>query len=365
MNYWDYIKVEELLSLQRGYKERDEDVTNDEALFITVHQIYELWFKMMLRELTSTRALFRKNPVPDQALAAATRSLRRCVTIFDIATQHWRVVETLTTRDYLGFRDQLIGASGFQSAQIREVEILLGLDEAQRIACMGESSYKEMLQNPGGKTSPALERVERRIAQGDSLKDAIDDWLARTPIDGSSDPAHVERYLERFIAAHKKKAEETLEAARKTTPRQKDRELLKARYDKEIAAAETFLRVKDLDDDLGDEERATRRHIRAALVFIESNRELPRLAWPREIIDTIVSLEQAMVIWRQRHARMVERMIGRRIGTGGSGGVDYLDRTALRYRVFADIWAVRTILLRRDLVPPLEHEEDYQFRIQD
>ena len=72
-----------------------------------------------------------------------------------------------------------------------------------------------------------------------------------------------------------------------------------------------------------------------------------------------------MVIWRQRHARMVERMIGRRIGTGGSGGVDYLDRTALRYRVFADIWAVRTILLRRDLVPPLEHEEDYQFRIQD
>ena len=364
MNYWDYIKVEELLSLQRGYKDRDEDVSNDEALFITVHQIYELWFKMMLRELTSTRALFRKNPVPDQALAAATRSLRRCVTIFDIATQHWRVVETLTTRDYLGFRDQLIGASGFQSAQVREVEILLGLDDAQRIACMGESSYKEMLQSPGGKTSPALERVERRIAEGGSLKDAIDEWLARTPIDGSDDPAHVERYLDRFIAAHEKKARETLEAALEATTREKDLELLSERYDKEIDAAETFLRAKDLEG-LDEQERQKRRHIRAALVFIESNRELPRLAWPREIIDTIVSLEQAMVIWRQRHARMVERMIGRRIGTGGSGGVDYLDRTALRYRVFEDIWAVRTILLRRDLVPPLEHEEDYQFRIQD
>jgi len=364
MNYWDYIKVEELLDLQRGYKESDDDVSNDEALFITVHQIYELWFKLVLRELTSARSLFRKNPVPDQALAAATRSLRRCVTIFEIATQHWRVVETLTTRDYLGFRDQLIGASGFQSAQVREVEILLGLDDSQRIACMGESSYKDMLEGPGGTTSPALERVERRIAQGDSLKDAIDDWLARTPIDGSSDRDHVERYLERFIRAHKEKAEQTLAAARKTTTREKDLELLGERYDKEIAATETFLRVKDLPD-LADEERARRRHIRAALVFIESNRELPRLSWPREIIDTLVTLEQAMVIWRQRHARMVERMIGRRIGTGGSGGVDYLDRTALRYRVFEDVWAVRTILLRRDLVPALEHEEDYQFRIQD
>jgi tryptophan 2,3-dioxygenase len=62
---------------------------------------------------------------------------------------------------------------------------------------------------------------------------------------------------------------------------------------------------------------------------------------------------------------MVERMIGRRTGTGGSGGVDYLDRTALEYRVFGEIWAVRSLLLRRELVPTLAHAEDYHFRIQD
>jgi tryptophan 2,3-dioxygenase len=70
-----------------------------------------------------------------------------------------------------------------------------------------------------------------------------------------------------------------------------------------------------------------------------------------------------MVIFRQRHARMVEREIGRRIGTGGSAGVDYLDQTALAYRVFRDLWAARTILLRKGAVPPLDDSEHlYGFR---
>ena len=113
------------------------------------------------------------------------------------------------------------------------------------------------------------------------------------------------------------------------------------------------------------ETRAFRRRVRAGIVFLESYRELPRLAWPRELVDAIVELEQAMVIWRQRHARMVERVIGRRTGTGGSAGVDYLDQTALRYRVFGDLWAVRSLLLRKPTLPPLEHEVDYHFRVED
>jgi tryptophan 2,3-dioxygenase len=62
---------------------------------------------------------------------------------------------------------------------------------------------------------------------------------------------------------------------------------------------------------------------------------------------------------------MVERVIGRRVGTGGSGGVAYLDETALRYRIFDDLWEVRTILLREQVVPSLENPEDYRLRIQD
>ena len=89
-----------------------------------------------------------------------------------------------------------------------------------------------------------------------------------------------------------------------------------------------------------------RSRIRAAVLFIESYRELPLLAWPRKVLDALVEFEQALVIFRQRHARMVERVIGRRTGTGGSAGVDYLDQTALRYRVFQDLWAVRTFQVR-------------------
>jgi tryptophan 2,3-dioxygenase len=101
--------------------------------------------------------------------------------------------------------------------------------------------------------------------------------------------------------------------------------------------------------------------IRAALMFIESYRELPLLAWPREILDSIVALEQAFLIFRQRHARMVERVIGRRTGTGGSAGVEYLDQTALRYRVFRDVWAVRTLLLRESALPRLSNPNYYGF----
>ena len=62
---------------------------------------------------------------------------------------------------------------------------------------------------------------------------------------------------------------------------------------------------------------------------------------------------------------MVERMIGRRTGTGGSAGVDYLDQTALRYRVFGDVWAVRSLLLQRPSLPALEHQGEYGFRVED
>ncbi len=363
ISYWDYIKVEELLALQTGMRGDEAALANDEVLFITVHQIYELWFKLVLRELESVRAVFRQNPVPDQALSSAVRSLRRVVTVFELATDHWRVVETLTTRDYLAFRDQLVGASGFQSAQLRQIEILLGLDDADRLSCAGEASYQDVLRGPGGAKTPALERVERQIASGPSFRQALYDWLARTPIDGSSDEAHVESYAAAFLAAHEKQARALIASTGGALP-QMDREILEKRYQRDIDHARAFLQGKDLAHLPADEQKK-RRHARAAMVFIESHRELPRLTWPREAIDTTLILEQAMIIWRQRHARMVERVIGRRTGTGGSGGVDYLDATAQRYRVFDDLWAVRTLLLKSELAPSLHHPEDYRFRIED
>jgi tryptophan 2,3-dioxygenase len=377
MNYWEYIHVEELLALQGGFDDDESKVSNDETLFIVVHQIYELWFKVILRELERVRDIFRQNPVPDVELASAVRGFRRVVAVFEQAVHHFRVMETLTTRDYLEFRDRLIPASGFQSAQLREIEILLGLDDGLRIplgreggaakeapASTQESPYMAALRGADGKASPATRRVEARRSNGPSLKTVVYEWLARTPIDGPSDQATADAFLARIVEAHRGEIRERTRLAEKQALPPEDIERLRARYEKEVAFAEQFLRAED-DPSADAETRAFRRRLRAAIVILESYRELPRLAWPREVVDGLVELEQSMVIWRQRHARMVERVIGRRTGTGGSAGVDYLDQTALRYRVFNDLWAVRSLLLRQPTLPPLEREVDYRFRVED
>jgi tryptophan 2,3-dioxygenase len=172
------------------------------------------------------------------------------------------------------------------------------------------------------------------------------------------DHERVLAFVDAYCKAHAKSAREALEIAGQASLTPADTSRLQARYQKEIDGARAFL----VGDDARAEDREVTMRVRAALVFIESYRELPLLAWPRAVIDAIVSFEQAFVIFRQRHARMVERVIGRRTGTGGSAGVDYLDQTALKYRIFRDVWAVRTILVRQTDLPPLENPDFYGFK---
>jgi tryptophan 2,3-dioxygenase len=367
--YWDYIRVEELLGLQCGHADSDQSNSNDEVLFIVVHQIYELWFKLVLRELSSARDFFRQNPVPDHQLARAVRALRRASTVMGQTIDHFDVMETLTTRDFLAFRDQLVPASGFQSAQLREMEILLGLDDKERIPLGREGSYLEALKQEDGSSSPAHARVMQRLEDPVSLKDVLNEWLFRTPIDGSTwddpnDEQHVREFLEAFVVAHRGEAEKRIANVEQQAVTEQDLERLRQRYRTEIEQAQRFLFGKD-EDGLSKQEERKRSRVRAALIFIESYRELPLLAWPREVVDTVVELEQKFVMFRQRHARMVERVIGRRTGTGGSSGVEYLDRTATEYRIFRNFWAVRTLLLRQDVLPPLKHSEAYGFRFKE
>jgi len=362
--YWDYIKVEELLALQRGLESSDAGLSNDEVLFITVHQIDELWFKLVLRELVTVRNLFATPPVPEQALASAARGIRRMTQLISHVAGHFEIMETMTTRDYLAFRDKLNPASGFQSGQLREIEVLLGLSDVDRIPLGHEHSYMSALKNQDGTPSSAYQRVAARLEDKPTLLEAVSDWLYRTPINGSTpgdagDDAKVAAFIEAYAAAHAKCANEALAIAKSSTLTPSDVERLEKRYAGEIAGARAFLLAEDLDVDAATRARVSRQ--RAALVFIESYRELPLLAWPRVIIDELLAFEQAFVIFRQRHARMVERVIGRRTGTGGSSGVDYLDQTALRYRIFRDVWAVRTLLVRQTELPSLANIEAYGF----
>lgn len=122
-SYGEYLRVADLVGLQQL---RSNPPQHDETLFIIIHQTYELWFKQLLHELD---AIVRHLDA-DQALGAH-RLLGRCITIQRVLIQQVDVLETMTPLDFLSFRDHLRPASGFQSAQFREIEAVGGLGDAR------------------------------------------------------------------------------------------------------------------------------------------------------------------------------------------------------------------------------------------
>jgi len=345
-SYGDYLNLEELLSLQHG-----NDVSADEMHFIVVHQTFELWFKQVIRELAESRDTLASEQVSEDKIPAVVHRLGRITEIFRLMAQQWTVMETLSPQDFLVFRDGLGSASGFESYQMRELEILVGLSNEQRTGGMDPIARFRKMAEESENGAKALKRLEDRMDEP-SLWDTARAWLGRTPIMGSSpgdddDGNIVQSYVESHIVAQVQHGEQM--AARMAKWGMGDSEAMKARFASIAQGARDFL----MPD--GEIDRA-----RAGLLFIESYRELPLLSWPRTLIDRMIELEESMVKWRHSHARMVERIIGRRIGTGGSSGVDYLDATT-SYRVFTDLWSVRTILIREDLRPKLINPGFYGF----
>ncbi len=357
-NYWDYLRLSDLLDLQGGLEEGEGQLLPDELHFIVVHQVFELWFKLVLSELRLARDHLGAPEVPEERVPYVVHHLRRVGKILSLCASQFAIMETLTPQDFLAFRDKLIPASGFQSFQMREMEILLGLDGAQRV----DSGFGDPLAairtlgegSPSGRV--AIDHLERALAEP-SLRSGLHTWLHRAPIQGSTpqdagDEQVVDRFVEGYLAAAQVRADASRD--RLVAAGVLSAEAAEAKFALGLAQSRAFLAAEDKGGD-----RRTRR-IRAAILFIESYRDLPLLAWPRMLLETIVEVESALVLFRTRHARMVERVIGRRIGTGGSAGVDYLDKTT-SYRVFTELWAVRTLLLPRSATPPLEGEEQYGF----
>lgn len=121
LTYGSYLRLPELLDQQRP---QASPAAHDELLFITIHQAYELWFKLVLHELTDAR---------DRLLAGETYlprvRLDRCRAIGRLAVAQIDVIDTMTPQDFLEFRAELAPASGFQSVQFREIEFLSGLKD--------------------------------------------------------------------------------------------------------------------------------------------------------------------------------------------------------------------------------------------
>jgi tryptophan 2,3-dioxygenase len=152
LTYGSYLRVAELLDQQRL---ESDPPAHDELLFITIHQVYELWFKQLLHELTAVRdAMFAGN------LWWARHLLVRVHTIETVLIQQVGVLETMTPQDFLSFRELLSPASGFQSVQFRELEFLSGAKDP---------GY---LQRFRGLTDAEARRLRLRLEQP-SLWDAL------------------------------------------------------------------------------------------------------------------------------------------------------------------------------------------------
>ncbi len=350
--YWDYLQLDKLLEQQGGL---GGEVSPDELHFIIVHQAYELWFKLVLSQLRLARDHLAAPHLPEERVPFVVHHLGRVNEILKLCVDQFRVMETLPPQDFLDFREKLTPASGFQSFQMREVEMVLGLAEDQR-ASYGKIQPLQHIRTFGAATPAALlarSRIEA-AAQETTLRDALIRWLARTPIQGSSPgDAGDDAAVDGFLASYLGRAEVHSRAGIDTLAGifgEEERARISERVEAGLDATRSFLLQED---------RTTRR-ARAGLLFIESYRELPLLAWPRLLLDTVVELEEQLLLWRHRHARMVERTIGRRVGTGGSSGVDYLDKTT-QQRIFPELWAVRTALLPRAELPPLTTPERYGF----
>ncbi|MFZ9887014.1 MAG: tryptophan 2,3-dioxygenase [Myxococcota bacterium] len=155
LTYGKYLEVESLLSLQRP---RSSPAEHDEMLFIVIHQVYELWFKLLLHEGEKIRRdLFASR------LFDALSSLRRMREVLKTLVHQLDILETMTPLEFASFRARLDVASGFQSAQFRELEFLLGHKRPQMLAFHPTES-------------PAWVRLQRRL-QEPSLVDALHAFL--------------------------------------------------------------------------------------------------------------------------------------------------------------------------------------------
>jgi tryptophan 2,3-dioxygenase len=155
LSYGTYLKVPELLRLQQRLSKE-----HDELLFIVAHQVYELWFKVILDELEATRDRIDANDI-----FFARHFLQRVHVVEKLLIEQIEVLETMSPQDFLAFRSKLAPASGFQSVQFREIEFLSGLKEPK---------YLERLEA----APDEMDQLRKRLEQP-SVADSFRELVAR------------------------------------------------------------------------------------------------------------------------------------------------------------------------------------------
>lgn len=322
--YSEYLQLDKILNAQEPESAKEGIRADDEMLFIIIHQTYELWFKQILHELSVVREVFKqqaiKNNTPD--IYNSVHRLKRVCSILEVAVQQMGVLETMTPLDFLDFRDLLRPASGFQSIQFKMIEATLGLNYEQR---HGKAYYLSQL------TPADVDRV-KSAEREQSLLVLLNQWLERMPFVNNNaywqDQATHSfwgKYREAYVNSLSEVEQQNLKI-----------------FDTIFIDSTAYPEGRSFSADAS----------RNAL-FIMLYRDHPLLQLPYDLLNTLLEIDETLSMWRHRHIHMVQRTIGKRVGTGGSTGAEYLRGAADSHYVFKELAELTSFLLPRHLLPKL------------
>lgn len=345
VHYHSYLRLEKLLDSQHLRSVELNDPAHDEMLFIIVHQVYELWFKQIIHELKSVIDMFREDRVDERNISTAVSRLQRVTEIQKLIIQQITTMETMTPLDFLDFRHYLFPASGFQSFQFRVVEIMLGLRDKDRLS-YNERSFNIVFDD---EKKQYLEDLEKDY----SLLEVIEDWLERTPFIKIGEFNFLEEYKKAVTRMVEKEKEAIMNS--KILLDETKQQRLRMIGDTDTYFA-TVLNPDHHQKMLDQGELKLSYKATTAALLIHLYRDEPILQLPFQLLESILNIEQLFTNWRYRHAQMVLRMIGRKSGTGGSSGHKYLNATAEKHQIFADLFNISTLLIPRSELPNLPKE---------
>lgn len=332
VHYSDYLQLDKILQAQELESDKLNMHAHDEMLFIIIHQAYELWFKQILFEVGSCIELMDKGEINDNSpdLHTIVHRLSRVSTILKVAVHQIDILETMTPMDFLDFRDFLRPASGFQSWQFKLAEAKLGLRFEDRF---GKEYYTSQLRQEqvdliknAEKEPSLLELVEKWLERMPFFDDAMS-WESYTPIFPVQEGRHI------FWSDYAQLYQQGL---------------VEGEQQNYTAFEQMFFGEQKSDT-------ISPKAARAAL-FINLYRDYPLLQMPYHLIFSLLEIDEQLSTWRYRHVSMVTRMIGGRVGTGGSTGKSYLKGALDKHYIFRDFAALSSFLLDRRRVPGLSKE---------
>jgi tryptophan 2,3-dioxygenase len=365
--YSDYLQLDKILNAQSPESEKKEQPAHDEMLFIVIHQAYELWFKQLMFELESVTSIMDKPALNDNSpeLQTVVHRLSRVVSILKLLVHQIDIMETMTAMDFLDFRDMLRPASGFQSWQFKILEARLGLKYENRHA---QEYYISQLR-------PEHVDQIKNAEKERSLLQLVNDWLERMPymqLRASSQPPPMgeelsnsklsseETNLKKEVGATSPPLGEAGWGPSSGWP-EAGAFWISYRQIYSLGLAEPEQNNLQLFDSVFyDQPPISGRQLSAkasrAALFIMLYRGYPILQLPFQLLNNLLEIDEQLSTWRYRHMSMVHRMIGSRIGTGGSTGRDYLKGALDKHYIFAEIARLTSFLIERRKLPVLSAE---------